>query len=629
MLKPVKMSKVRAICLKAYAPSVIAALQNMSVLHIKDAQVPETERAGPLPSFDDVSPRLLKINAIREAMGGAGKAPKKKIQVENPLRDADDIISESEKLYAHIKEKEELSKGLDACIASQHALSDVKRFDIDFSYLQSESLQFVLLKSGTDKAKAAQAAFSRRKNCAFSAAQNGPSTVFLVALPKSGDTKTLEQFGAVSPLPSLSSTPAKELSALSAKESAIRERISAVEKRIGRFIEANYAKTMAAYEALEIEADRAQAATMFGASSSLYYIEGWAESSRFKWLSEQLRDKFGRKVMLAEARIGHNDTPPTLLSNPKQAGAFQFLVEFLSTTNYREIDPSLILAFTIPLMYALIFGDAGYAALSFLLAFAMVKKSKQGSLLGQIATIWMISAIPAFFMGIIFDEFFGFTHGHLLSLFGFAHMQFYEGLYRVSSINTLMLICIAVGMLHLGLGFLLGAINEWGHSKKHAIAKLCWLGVELSGFFLVAGGMFNAYPAFFLPAAGLFALSVAGMMITEGPIAAIEIPSLASNIMSYIRIAAVGVGGVILAEAINELLLPKLELTPVGIIIFLVTLAIYLSVHIISCVIAMFESFIHGARLNVVEFFGKFYKGNGIRFAPFSALRRYSQEAAG
>jgi V/A-type H+-transporting ATPase subunit I len=257
----------------------------------------------------------------------------------------------------------------------------------------------------------------------------------------------------------------------------------------------------------------------------------------------------------------------------------------------------------------------------------MIKKSKPGSLLNQIAKIWLVSAIPAFFIGVAFDEFFGFTHTHLLELFGFEGIKLYDGLHRVSSITTLMLICIIAGMLHLALGFILGAINEWNHSRKHAIAKLCWLGVEISGFFLVAAGMFGAFSEFFLPAAALFALSVAIMVLSEGAIAAVEIPGLASNIMSYIRIAAVGVGGVILAEAINELLLPRLELSLPGIFFFLVTLALYISLHAASCALAMFESFIHGARLNVVEFFGKFFKGNGIRFEPFAAKRVYSQEA--
>src|SRR3989344_3966766 len=121
-------------------------------------------------------------------------------------------------------------------------------------------------------------------------------------------------------------------------------------------------------------------------------------------------------------------------------------------------------------------------------------------------------------------------------------------------------------MAHLALGFALGAINEWGHSRKHAYAKICWLLIEISGFFVAGSVMFGAFQEVSGVATLVFALSAAGLVATEGVIAAFEIPGLASNIMSYLRITAVGVGGVILAEAINELLLPRLELSLPGIV---------------------------------------------------------------
>ena len=628
MFHPVKMSKVRAICLKASAPSVIRALHNLSVLHIKDAELPETERAGPLPSFDDVSARHVKIRALLEALPKSGRQPRKKTEIANALREADGLLAASENFYPLLKEKEEIQKGIEAIRAMQKAVSEIAGLRIDFPSLSSESLQFVLLKASADKASSAQKALAKRKNCALLCAQSGAAFVLLAALPKKEDAKFLEQFGVAMPIPRLSSTPQTELASLRAQEGSLLEKLASVERKISRFADSNYFRLLAAEEALSIESERSRISTMFGATDSLYYIEGWAEASRLEWLKAEMRRRFGKKVLVSEARIGHEELPPTLLSNPKMAGPFQFVVEFLSTTGYREIDPSLILFITIPLMYALIFGDAGYAVFSFLMASFMVKKSKKGSLLNQVATIWAISAIPAFLMGVIFDEYFGFTHERLLSLFGMHGVQLYQGMHRISSITTLMFITILVGMAHLGLGFMLGAVNEWEHSRKHAIAKLCWLGVEISGFFLVASFMFSAFPALSLPALALLVLSVAGMVITEGPIAAIEIPGLASNIMSYIRIAAVGVSGAILAEAINELLLPRFEASPLGVIFFIITFAIYMSVHALSCLLAMFESFVHGARLNVVEFFGKFYKGNGIRFAPFASRRLYSQEAA-
>ena len=66
MFKPVEMSKVRAICLKAAAPSVTKELHKLSVLHIVDSEIPETERTGPLPSYDVVSSKLISIRSMRE-----------------------------------------------------------------------------------------------------------------------------------------------------------------------------------------------------------------------------------------------------------------------------------------------------------------------------------------------------------------------------------------------------------------------------------------------------------------------------------------------------------------------------------------------------------------------------------
>lgn len=626
MLQPVRMSKVRAICLKASAPSVIRALHNMGALHVKDAELPDLPRAAPLSSYDDVSSRLIRIRSMKESLGKTGRLPKRPHPTSNPVSEADELLSEYDKLASILRQKEELAKEIESNASSQKSLADLAGLHVNFSHLSSSSLQFSLLKSTGAKAKKAAGYLSKKKNCSFTKAKAGAgNTVFLLAMPKTEETKPLEQFGQNLPLPPLSSTPKHELSSLKQKGAELGEKMQLLETRLARFSEFHYPHLAATEEALSIEAERAKVATMFSQSSSLYYIEGWAESGKCKWLESELQRRFGKKVMVSEAKAGHGELPPTLLSNPKAAGPFQFLVDFLSTTNYHEIDPSIILFLTVPFLYALIFGDALYAVFSFLFAFYLTKKSKPGSLLNQIALIWMISAIPAFFMGIIFDEYLGFTHERLLGMFG-VHAKLYEGLHRVSSINALMLICIIVGMVHLGVGFMLGAINEWGHSRKHAIAKLCWLGIEISGFFAVASFMFGAFPGFSAPSLALFAVSVIGLLATEGPVAAVEIPGLASNIMSYIRIAAVGVGGVILAEAINELLLPKLELTPLGIAMFIITLAIYLAIHAVSAIIAMFESFIHGARLNVVEFFGKFYKGNGVRFAPFAAKRLYTQE---
>jgi V/A-type H+-transporting ATPase subunit I len=583
------MAKVRALCLKQVAPSVIKELHNLSAVELKDASLPQMQRSGPLISYDEISSRLIRIRSMREALGKNGKTPRRKVEIGKPLQEADSLLSEQEKLLSMLSERDSISKELDSLLAQKKSLLEISGLHMDFSQLSSPSLQFILLKAPDGKSGSLAHLLSNRKNTSFQEARSKGSTVFLIALPKKEDPRFLEAYGSTFQFPSLSSTPQKEIASLVEKEEGIRMKQEACGRKLQHFSDSHYPRLVAVEEELSIQADRARAASQFGATESLYLIEGWVQDAQYAALEASLKGKFGKKILVSKAGLSHDEAPPTLLSNPKRAQPFQFLVEFISLPQYSEIDPTIFLTIIIPLMYALIFGDALYAALSFVVSYLIVSKSKEGSILKPVATIWMLSSIPAFFVGIAFDEYFGFTHTHLLEKLGMGHIVLYEGFHRLHNIETLMLLSIIIGVLHIGLGLLLGAINEWNHSKKHAIAKLSWIGIELSGFFLVAIFMFNSFTFLSLPAMALFAISVAVLLWSEGPIGLIEIPGLASNIVSYVRIAAVGVGGVIIAEAINELLFPKFDASPLGVAAFILTAAFYLAIHLASCIIAMFE----------------------------------------
>ena len=627
MLKPVKMSKVRAICLKAAASDVVSELQKLSVIHITDSSAPEVSRSGPLSSFDEISSRLVKIRAMKEAFGKEGKLPKKKREIEDSAAEADEIITHSEKLFSLVKEKEEVEKELDSNLSFQKSLSEIEALDIDFSVLAADSLQFSLFRVSKDKRQLSHATMKGRKNIIHTGTvSKDGSEIILVACRKGEEAKPLEGIGQPLALPAISSTPKKELHILREKEAQIREKISAVQARLEKLSDSLYPRLVAVEEALSIEADRAQVATMFGATDSLYYMEGWVESKKAHQVMQDMKGKFKKKIHLSVHAAGAHDSPPTLLDNPKQTKPFEFLVEFISTPQYSEIDPTLLLMVFVPIMYALILGDAGYAVVSLILALFMAKKSKPGTLMHEIAMLWAICAIPTFFAGIIFDEYFGFTHSQIISMATGQQMLLYQGMHRVASVTFLMMLSLIIGMLHLALAFMLGAINEWHHSRKHAYAKLSWLGIEISGFLMIAGFMYGMFPFLTWPSVVLFIISVIGLIMTEGGMATVEIPGLLSNVMSYLRIAAVGVGAVILAEAINDLLLPKLDFSPIGFVIFLVTLVLWLLGHFMAILLGMLESLIHGARLNVVEFFGKFFKGNGLKFLPFAAHRVHTQE---
>jgi V/A-type H+-transporting ATPase subunit I len=176
-----------------------------------------------------------------------------------------------------------------------------------------------------------------------------------------------------------------------------------------------------------------------------------------------------------------------------------------------------------------------------------------------------------------------------------------------------------LGLIHLALGFLLGAINAWHHSKKHAIGKLAWIGLEIGGFLLVTSSMFGLFPeSTGTIGGGIFAVSLVLMVWGEGMMGAVELPGVLGNALSYARIAAVGLAGVVLAELINETLIPD---PAQGILLALVLLPILILLHILNTGLAMVEGIVQGGRLNLVEFYSKFFHGGGKAFAPFSVSK--------
>jgi len=358
-------------------------------------------------------------------------------------------------------------------------------------------------------------------------------------------------------------------------------------------------------------------------SASCFFCEGWVHPRELNRLIRQTQEELGSQAVISALpeEAHHGIGRPTLLENPGVAGPVQYLVEFLSLPRADELDPTLITLFTIPILYGIMVGDAGYALISFLLAGLMRWKSKKGSMLNQFAGLWMLGAIPSLIFGVLFDEYFGFSHAAIIGT------RLYEPIVeRVKDASGLLLLVLWVGWFHIALGFILGAVNEWGHNKKHAIAKVLWLLIQIGGtlalpYLLLGVGTYD------MGMGGLALLVVSAIALAgwaEGPMALVEIPGLASNIMSYARLAAVGIAGVILAEVINMLLLPNPKLlgTPMGILIFIFTALAYTGAHVFNTFIAMFEGIIHGARLNVVEFFGKFFKGGGSPFRPLSDKTR-------
>ncbi|MEK6843360.1 MAG: V-type ATPase 116kDa subunit family protein, partial [Candidatus Micrarchaeota archaeon] len=114
--------------------------------------------------------------------------------------------------------------------------------------------------------------------------------------------------------------------------------------------------------------------------------------------------------------------------------------------------------------------------------------------------------------------------------------------------------------------------------------------------------------------------------IFESPTHLMELPSLLSNILSYLRIAALGLSGVIISQIINQLpvdfdgffsMISLQRPFDLGLLVsFILFAGMLILGHVIALGLAILESGVQSLRLHYVEFFSKFYEGGGLPFVP-------------
>ena len=625
MFKPAKMQKVRIIALKSVISEVIKLLHELGIVEITVSHYENLESGRPLEYYNEVSEQLVNVRAIKsflvkpaivtvEKMSG-----KQAVDVARSLKLAEELNS----LTAELSSNESDLTDIKGQIKTVEQLSGFS--DINFSKLKTNSLSYMLgsLKAEKfDSVKAKLDSEVQTYNMRFSS-EKGEGLLLIVYQKGSFDISSLlSDFGfSEIDVPETLTIAPKTLKELHAELDKITADIVSLKQKIRDFSTKNYSKVASLEKALTIEADRAEIASKFSSTSSVYVVDGWTKGSEFSRLEQTIHGKFQEKAIVEQPGYdSHHEIPPTVFDNPKQASPIEFITENYSLPNSHEIDPTVIYLFTIPILYGMIVGDVGYGLISILIAKFFMGKFKNSPTMSNIAKIWFLSAFPSILFGVIFDEWMGASHLHwieYLAKWGInlgINAPIYIGFSRVHNLTALIGINALIGLVHLGLGFLLGAMNEWQHSRKHALAKIAWIGVEIGGTLFVGSMMLGIFAANLgTIGLGILVLSIITLVLTEGVIGLLEVPGLAGNVLSYARIAAIGIVGVILAEIINEFLVPLPQQGIFALLLF----PLFILLHVINTFIAMFESLIQGGRLNIIEFRSKFMKGGGKLFEPF------------
>ena len=367
-------------------------------------------------------------------------------------------------------------------------------------------------------------------------------------------------------------------------------------------------------EFLSEKIEKAEAPLNFASTDKAFIADGWIPSDRFEEVQEVLCDATEGNIHIEKEEVQEEDNPPVKHDNPSIVQPFESLTDLMAVPKYNEIDPSIIILLTFPAMFGFMIGDAGYGLTSFLVFLAGYKFVPAAN---DIFKSLMWASMFTFIFGLAFGDAFGYVifgsdHNALYALTGWSFLTDIPILFhRAEHLSQVLPVAAAFGVIHVNMGYLLGFYNEFvNHGFVEAfLEKGSWIMLEISAVILYLYGAVVGAP--------LMMISIALLYKGEGVEGIVEIPSLVSNILSYLRIFGVAVAAVALAKVVNGLAAPLFEMGSLVGIIGGVTVLVF--GHTFNTFIKIMEGFLQGIRLHYVEMFGKFYEGGGKKYAPFGA----------
>jgi V/A-type H+-transporting ATPase subunit I len=405
--------------------------------------------------------------------------------------------------------------------------------------------------------------------------------------------------------------PDRMLEAINRRLIRIPEELKVVDREMAEMSLAWCEKLAGYREFLRDEVDANSVLSRLGETDLTFILVGWVPQRDFEKLQTTLKKEVGEQVLVQRLSF----TPelkkraPVILKNPAPARPFESLVKLLALPTYGHIDPTTLMAFFLPIFFGMILGDVAYGALLLALGLFLLKKLKKG-VMRDIAIILVMGSAWAILFGFLYGEAFG-TLGEELGM----HALWFE---RASAeqVTGLLIMTLVVGAVHITLGLILGV---WEAVKSRSRSHLLERGGMLLGLislFVIVGVLAGALPQEFKTPAVcgliigivLIGASLGWLGILMGPI---EFISLIGNVLSYLRIAAIGLASVYLAKVANEMV------GMVGNVIVGVIVALLF--HALNLVLGAFSPSIHSLRLHYVEFFRKFYEGGGKAFEPYKS----------
>ena len=377
----------------------------------------------------------------------------------------------------------------------------------------------------------------------------------------------------------------------------------------------------------DLEMYLAKASTEHAAENLLSVIEGFAPVENDAELCKAF-DSMG--VLYIREDATEEDNPPIRLKNNWFTRLFEVLTGMYGMPGYKEFDPTPILAPFYLLFFAMCMGDAGYGLILILFGLGVTKKWINIDMFKNIGPLISVLGAGTLVVGLVLGTAFG------VSL---ADAAWYPAVLKkfmitgdIAGFPAQMVLALGIGVFHICLAMTVKAI---GYTKrfgfKENISTWGWLILILGGIILAAVGMTELLSPMAMKIAIIVLAVVSGLAIyifnTPGRNPLMNIGSglwdtynmitgILGDVLSYIRLYALGLAGGMLGQAFN-ILGGMMVSDGFNAINWLPFAIILLLGHTLNLAMSCLGAFVHPLRLTFVEYFKNAgYEGKGKEYSP-------------
>ena len=656
-------------------------LARLEALHIIDYDGSEDgfSLGSPEEGSEEVGRELVKARAaasVVEASGPARPVPA------GPVRDSlgGDLPSKIDQVLLDSSRIDDLENEISSLAEEEEALSQISPLGIDLELLGGYKTITSFVGTVENIAEAREAVGSGL----IIEGKTGKSGLIaaFVRNQESGQTSSkLERAGFETiQIPEGEGSATDRLSEVRKAKGTLEGEKYDLEKRIEDWSKSNGEMLLCGLEVLERDHDVLTTPVRIAVSEHAFVIDGWVAMGRSEEVQRALKDIcLFTEVTPFEMEAGggghgHSDhhhsqkMPPIAFQERNSSRPMELLTDAVGRPAYGRIDPTVFMFITYPIFFGIMLGDMAYGLVTMGLGALLMSKSGTNEMLKLGGKFLMYIGFGTIVFGYIYAEFAGWEiFPHYGSNPAVALQMFYpdiaEGTYHAWSaslplgielafpfhrvvmvdsqgnLEHLILLTIYLGMIHVFLGLVIGFRDIMLFGNGHGgFGFICAFFEKGAWMILLVGGFMFAYgfigPADWMMEPGAAIAIVATVMLmwtlykyhgVPFPIniglAPIEAVGMMPTVISYVRLFAVGVVGVKIAETGNSMLFD--EITFDEPLMAIVLILGWLAVQFFAWGLGVFSPNIHAARLHFVEWMRQYYDSSGEAFNPFGLRTQY------